>query len=43
MTHYLTLFSPETYRRFAESKRDMSAVRIRQQSGYKQVIFGLLT
>ena len=30
MTHDLTLFSPETHRRFSESKRDTSAERIRQ-------------
>lgn len=29
MAHYVTLFSPETYRRFSESKRDVTAARMR--------------
>ena len=37
MTHYLTLFSPETYRRFSESKRDTSAVRIRQHKAAERL------
>ncbi|WP_437757145.1 hypothetical protein [Sorangium sp. So ce1389] len=40
MTHYVTLFSPETYRRFSESKRDTSAVRTRQQKAADRVNVG---
>lgn len=40
MTYYVTLFSPETYRRFAESKRDTSAVRIRQRKAAERVNVG---
>ncbi|MDI3282261.1 EVE domain-containing protein [Polyangium sp. 15x6] len=40
MTHLITLFSPETYRRFSESKRDTSAVRIRQQKAAERVSVG---
>ncbi|MBK8257648.1 MAG: hypothetical protein IPK82_33880 [Polyangiaceae bacterium] len=40
MTYYVTLFSPETYRRFAESKRDTSAVRIRQRKAADRINVG---
>lgn len=40
MTHYITLFSPETFRRFAESKREVSAVRARQRKAAGRIEAG---
>jgi hypothetical protein len=40
MTHYVTLFSPETYRRFSESKRDRAAVTLRQRKAAERVLPG---
>lgn len=37
MTDYITLFSPETYHRFSESKRDVSAVRLRQKKAAERI------
>ncbi len=36
-SYFVTVFSPETQRRFAESKRDVSAVRLRQQKAAERV------
>jgi hypothetical protein len=40
MTYYVTLFSPETYRRFSESKRTVTAVRIRHRKAADRVNVG---
>lgn len=40
MTHHITLFTPETYRRFSESKRTATAVRIRQRKAADRVNVG---
>lgn len=40
MTHLVTLFSPETYRRFADSKREVTAVRSRQLKAADRVQVG---
>jgi hypothetical protein len=40
MSYYVTVFSPETYRRFAESRRDVSAVRPRQRKSAERVSTG---
>lgn len=40
MNYFVTLFSPETYRRFSESKRSVSAVRVRQQKAAERVNTG---
>ncbi len=37
MTHYITLFSPDTYRAFAESPRTLSAVHARQKRAAERV------
>ncbi len=40
MTYYVTLFSPETHRRFTDSKKEFSAVRVRQQKAAERVGVG---
>lgn len=40
MPHYITLFSPETYRRFSESARTVSAVRARQKRAAEKLRHG---
>lgn len=40
MTHYITLFSPETYRRFAETNREVSGVRAKNKKAAERVLPG---
>lgn len=40
MTHYITLFSPETYRRFTESGRTVSGVRAKNRKAAERVTPG---
>src|SRR4051812_43565714 len=40
MTYFITIFSPDTYRRFEQSKRDVSAVKPRQQKAAERVEVG---